>query len=176
MTAPKGNKRALGNPGGGRPTVYKPEYCQIAHDMCLLGGATDVKLADRFGVNESTITDWKRVHPEFFRALRNGKDGADEAVVVSLWERAKGYSHDDVDIRTVALGNNQGSEIVQTPIRKHYPPDTAAASLWLRNRQPKFWREKTDVEVTGPNGGPVQQVNMTPSEFAEIAKATARDI
>jgi hypothetical protein len=32
---------------------------------------------------------------------------------------------------------------------KCYPPDTAAASLWLRNRQPAKWRDKTDVEHSG---------------------------
>ena len=35
------------------------------------------------------------------------------------------------------------------PYVEHYPPDTAAASLWLRNRQPKLWRERSEnVQVT----------------------------
>ena len=28
------------------------------------------------------------------------------------------------------------------PYTEHYPPDTQAASLWLRNRQPRQWRDK----------------------------------
>ncbi|WP_295448053.1 hypothetical protein [uncultured Thiodictyon sp.] len=33
-----------------------------------------------------------------------------------------------------------------TEISKHYPPDTAAASLWLRNRQPALWWDKVEIE------------------------------
>jgi hypothetical protein len=29
-----------------------------------------------------------------------------------------------------------------------YPPDTNAASLWLRNRRPDLWRDKQDVDMT----------------------------
>ena len=34
-----------------------------------------------------------------------------------------------------------------TPIVKRYPPDTNAASLWLRNRHPAMWKER--IEHTG---------------------------
>jgi hypothetical protein len=48
-----------------------------------------------------------------------------------------------MDIRVV-----QG-EIVQTPIRKFYPPDTTAAIFWLKNRKPGEWRDKQELEHTG---------------------------
>ncbi len=37
MAAPKGNKYAKGNRGGGRPTLYKPKYAEIAERMCAMG-------------------------------------------------------------------------------------------------------------------------------------------
>jgi len=70
-------------------------------------------------------------------------------VARSLYQRAIGYSHEDVDIRVV------DKEIVKTKIVKHYPPDVTAASLWLRNRRPDLWRDKQDIEVSGKGGGPV---------------------
>ena len=82
--------------------------------------------------------------------MRRGKTRADALVSQSLLERAVGYSHPDVDIRTISVGNGL-SEIIQTPIIKHYPPDTAAASLWLRNRQPDKWRDKPEVSVSVNN-------------------------
>jgi hypothetical protein len=39
-------------------------------------------------------------------------------------------------------------EPVLTTIVKHYPPDTNAASLWLRNRHPQRWRDKIEHEHT----------------------------
>ena len=63
----------------------------------------------------------------------------------------------------MASGNGQGSEIVITPTVKHYPPDTQAASLWLRNRQPQLWRDKTEVAVDATVRGAVAyKANMPP--------------
>lgn len=123
---------------GGRPTLYKPEYAELAKKFCLLG-ADDKELARMFGVVESTINLWKLNHPEFSESMREGKEIADAKIAESLYHRAKGYKHDDVHI-----SNYQGM-ITVTPLVKHYPPDTAAASLWLRNRQPDKWRDKVDV-------------------------------
>lgn len=133
----------------GRPTKYQAEYAEQAYKLCLLG-ATDAKLADFFGVSEATVNTWKTAHPEFLESITRGKDAADAEIASALFHRAKGYSHPEVDIRVVA------SEIVQTPLVKHYPPDTPAASLWLRNRQPALWRDKVDMEHTGANGGAIQ--------------------
>lgn len=135
--------------GRGRPTKYQAEYAEQAYKLCLLG-ATDAKLADFFGVSEATVNTWKTAHPEFLESITRGKDSADAEIAQALFHRAKGYSHPEVDIRVVA------SEIVQTPLVKHYPPDTPAASLWLRNRQPALWRDKVDMEHTGANGGAIQ--------------------
>jgi hypothetical protein len=147
MTTRASGKKATGS-NAGRPTSYKPEYAEQAYKLCLLG-ATDAKLADFFGVSESTLNLWKQEHAQFSESMAEGKDQADAEIAKALFHRAKGYSHPEVDIRVVA------SEIVQTKLVKHYPPDTAAASLWLRNRQPKLWRDKQELEHTGADGGPL---------------------
>lgn len=126
----------------GRPTDYRAEYDEQAYKLCLLG-ATDAKLADFFGVSESTINLWKLEHAGFSESITRGKESADAEIAQALFHRAKGYSHPEVDIKVVER------VIVQTPLTKHYPPDTAAASLWLRNRQPKLWRDKVETELSG---------------------------
>lgn len=125
---------------GGRPSKYKPEYAQQAAKLCALG-AVDSQLADFFEVSVSTINLWKIQHFEFSESLAIPKEQADTRVEQSLYRRALGYEHDEVDIRVV------NGEIVQTPLRKHYPPDTAAATIWLKNRA--GWRDKQDLEHTG---------------------------
>ncbi len=134
----------------GRPTAFKPEFPKIAYKLTLLG-AIDKDLADAFDVSTQTINSWKHEFPEFLESIKNGKENADAFVAESLFKRATGYSHEDVDIRAVALGNNQGSEIVKTTIIKHYPPDTVAAIFWLKNRRPKNWREKLEVLHDDPS-------------------------
>lgn len=107
--------------------------------MCLLG-ATDKDLAKFFEVEESTLNNWKKDHPEFLESIKEGKDQADAIVAQSLFHRATGYSHKDVDIRMYK------GKIVTTPLTKHYPPDSTAAIFWLKNRQPEKWRDKQEIK------------------------------
>lgn len=141
MSAPKGNKFAAGNKGGGRPTRYKSEYADMAYKIALLG-CTDEELGEVFGVSEQTINNWKSRHKEFSLALTRGKMLADAEVAEKLFHRAKGYSHE-----AVKIFNQQGEEMI-VPYTEHYPPDTQAASLWLRNRQPAKWRDKQEIDAT----------------------------
>lgn len=138
----------------GRPSKYKPEFAKQAAKLCKLG-ATDAELAEFFEVAVSTIGLWKVKHKEFSDAQKMGKDESDARVERSLYLRALGYEHDEVDIRVV------DKSIVQTPIRKYYPPDTTAAIFWLKNRKPEDWRDKTEVEATVEEVGESQ-----PNEIA----------
>lgn len=152
--------KASGNGKVGRPSAYETKFCEQAYKLCLLG-ATDAELADFFGVSEQTVNAWKVQHPEFLESMRAGKEEADATIAESLYHRAKGYSHPETHV-----SNYQG-DVTLTPLTKHYPPDTAAASLWLRNRQPKRWRDKVDHELAGPNGGPIPvkaDVTVDPGE------------
>lgn len=148
---------------GGRPTAYKPEFAEQAKAQCV-EGATDQELADFFEVSVRTLYRWKNTFPEFCQALKAAKAPADERVERSLYERALGYERDEVDIRVVE------GQIVQTTIRKFYPPDTTAAIFWLKNRRPDEWRDKVDHELTGKNGGPLSLALISFSE----AKAALR--
>ena len=137
---------------GGRPTKYKPEHCEMAYKFCLMG-ATNDQLADLFEVGISSIERWIVEYDEFRGALKKGKEVADAEIAQALYHRAKGYSHEDTHV-----SNYQG-EITLTPLVKHYPPDTAAAFIWLKNRQ--GWTDKSTQEHTGENGGPIRYSKLT---------------
>lgn len=124
----------------GRPSSYKPEYAEQAAKLCELG-ATDHDLAEFFKVSYRTIQNWKIDHEEFLHSLKVGKEIPDGNVERSLYQRAVGYSHPDTDIKVIE------GKVVTTEITKHYPPDTTAAIFWLKNRKPKDWRDKQEVEL-----------------------------
>jgi hypothetical protein len=126
----------------GRPSDYKPEYCELAKKQCE-EGATDQELADYFDVSVRTLYRWKNSHPEFCQALKASKAPADERVERSLFERAVGYERDEIDIRVI------DGRIVQTPIRKFYPPDPTSMIFWLKNRRAAEWRDKQEIEHKG---------------------------
>ena len=120
---------------GGRPTKYKEEYNEQARKHCLLG-ATDVQLGEFFGVDESTINVWKHKHPKFQESINKGKYIADEEVAEALNHRARGYSHPEDKF---FLHNGK---VITQRTTKHYPPDTAAAFIWLKNRA--GWKDKQE--------------------------------
>lgn len=132
----------------GRPTKYKEEYNEQVEKLGRLG-ATDKEIANFFNIEESTLNNWKRDHPEFLESIKRGKEYSDANVAQRLYERAMGFEHDSEEIKVVALGKNEGSEIVRVPIRKIYPPDPTAAIFWLKNRRPKEWRDKQEISVQG---------------------------
>jgi hypothetical protein len=134
--------------GPGRPTDYRPEFADIAVQMCARG-ATMAELADKFGVVRSTIYQWLAAHQEFSDAVRVGKEVADERVGFSVYERAVGYTYDAVKIMQY-----EGVPVI-VPHKEHVPPDVSAAKFWLTNRQPEKWRERVSNEVTGKDGAPL---------------------
>lgn len=124
----------------GRPTKYKEEYVDQAYKLCLLGH-TDEEMAQFFEVHISTIYEWKNEHPEFSDAIKKGKEFADFDVVQSLYNRAIGMTIK----KQVVKGEGAVVEI-----EDEIPPDTTAMIFWLKNRQPKKWRDK---QVTEHEGG-----------------------
>jgi len=133
----------------GRPSSYKPDYADQAYRLGLLG-LTDEELAAFFGVSHTTIYEWDKAHPEFAESRARGKLPADAHVATRLYQRALGYSHPAVKIFMPAGAR----EPVVADYIEHYPPDTQAASWWLKNRQPKRWRDRQ--EHTGADGGPME--------------------
>lgn len=125
-----------------RPSKYEAKFAKEAAKLCKLG-ATDAQLADFFEVSVSTINLWKVQYKEFSESVKVPKAEADEKVEQSLYRRAMGYEHDEVDIKVVA------GALIQTPIRRYYPPDSTAMIFWLKNRKPGEWRDKQDVELSG---------------------------
>ena len=133
----------------GRPSKYDPDLNDKVIKFCEMG-ATNMDLAEFFGVSVATITNWKRENPEFLAAINEGKRLADERVEQSLYKRATGYSHPEEKIFC-----SDGS-IVRATTTKHYPPDSTAMIYWLKNRKPKEWRDKHEMQLSGPDGGPIQ--------------------
>lgn len=126
----------------GRPSGYKPEFCQQAADLCARG-ATDAELAEFFKVSARTIYRWQNEFPDFCQSLKAAKDIADERVIRSLYHKAVGYTFDAVKIFMPAGADSP----VFAPYQEHVPPDTTAAIFWLKNRRSQDWRDKSEQVI-----------------------------
>ena len=133
----------------GRPSKYADGYSvgfpELGFRLALLG-AVDEEIAEAFDISLRTLMNWKVAHPELARKINEGKTIANANVAHSLYQRAMGYEHDDIDIRVVS------GEIVQTKIRKYYAPDPTSCIFFLKNREPKHWRDKVETGITDRDG------------------------
>ena len=126
----------------GRRTTFHPAYCKQAGVLAGYGLKLN-QIAQALGVTPQTISGWRNKYPEFDEAITSAKLDIDRQVEAALFQRATGYDAPDTHVSQFE------GRIIKTPLIKHYPPDITAASLWLRNRQPQRWRDKTEIEHAG---------------------------
>lgn len=117
MAAPRKDK-AKRHPGG-RPTLYKPEYCEMVVEK-MAEGYTQVGFAGSIRVSEATIYNWANEHPEFFEALKIGK-----AVSAYYWE----------------TGAKRVAETGEGNAAMHI--------FGLKNRVPGEWRDRQEITGAG---------------------------
>ena len=124
----------------GRPTLYRPDYCELARNYCLLG-ATNEELGAFFGVTRRTIDNWIADQPDVEAAVKSGRLVADSKVACGLYARAIGIER---TVKRTALYRGEPKDF-ETNV--YFPPDTQACIFWLRNRRRQTWRD-------GPNAAP----------------------
>jgi hypothetical protein len=128
----------------GRLKLYRDSFTELAYKFCMLG-ADNKRLGELFGVDMERIEHWIATKRDFREAVQMGREIADAEIAHALYHRAKGYSHKAEKI----FYDGKAGDVVRAEYTEHYPPDTQAASFWLRNRHPEKWREKTEVAHDG---------------------------
>jgi len=102
----------------GRPTKYKPEFCQLAIDL-LSEGHSLYALASECNVSFETLMNWQNEHPEFLESIKIGK-----AKSAHWWEnRVKEFA-------ITGVGN------------------ATAIIFGLKNRARKTWQDKQEMDVS----------------------------
>ncbi len=150
------NGRFVEGNGYGRPTAFKPEFLEQARKLFQLG-ATDHEVADFFEVDRRTLTNWRNTIPEFAEASAVGKAVADDRVEQSLYHKAIGYTYDSEKIFC------DKGVVVRASTVEHVPPDTQAATFWLKNRRKELWRDTSQIDHSSSDGSmspqpPVYQI------------------
>lgn len=112
---------------GGRPTKYKPEYCEmlIKHGQ---DGLSYESFAGVIDVNVDTLYEWEKVYPEFSEAKNNFRAKSllfwDKVGIEGLWE--------------VSQYDDDGNLIYKKKL------NTTNWIFQMKNRH--NWRDKTEVE------------------------------
>lgn len=102
-------------------------------------GLTDEQIASNMGVGTTTLYRWKNDYREIQESLKRGKEVVDRQVENALLKRALGYKYSEQAVTKEGI----------VDIEKQQHPDTTAQIFWLKNRKPREWRDKQDVEHSG---------------------------
>lgn len=153
----------------GRPGVYSEHYPELARRLALLG-VTDKEMASVFGISVEGLYVWDKKYPDFMKSRARGGMVADGAVAARLFHRAVGYDHEAVKI----FMPQGAEEPIYAPYTEHYPPDTQAATWWLKNRQKDKWQDKTDINWNGRLAVAAVPIDM--AQLTEEQREVMRDV
>lgn len=129
----------------GRPTDYKPEYCQRVIELGR-EGKSKVQIAADLDVAKQTIDNWAVAHPDFLDSLTRARDLAQ-----AWWENTG---------QTGMTAQTFHASLWAKQVSCRFPDD---------------YREVTRQELTGKNGEPIrvkrEASEFSDEELAAIASA-----
>lgn len=132
-------------------------------------GLTDKQIAYNLGISEDTFYEYKKKHSEFSEALKKGKEVVDYEVENALLKRALGYEYEEKTYET-SYDERTGKSIERLTKRttKQVAPDTTAQIFWLKNRKPREWRDKQQIEHSGEINNPFK--DLSTEELRQLIK------
>lgn len=125
---------------GGRPSKYDKIDLELVEKLAGLG-LIDTDISDMLDISVASLNNYKK-NPKFLESLKKGKVKADAKVTQSLYQRAIGYNHADINFSAYK------GEVTQTPYTKYIAPDVTAQIFWLKNRRPDLWRDRYETDLT----------------------------
>jgi hypothetical protein len=102
-------------------------------------GLSESQIANNLGVAMSTFSDYKIKHPELMEALKKGKEVFITEVENALAKKALGFYYEE---EKTYIRHEDGKDVKYKEISKKYqPPDVAACSLLLKNKDRGNWSD-----------------------------------
>lgn len=127
----------MANGAGGRPALYEPSMCEQVKEWYGEGMPCHA-IADKLGIAECTLYEWKNKYPEFGEAFKKGKKRIVGNVVGAMYKRAMGYDAEETTIeRKWDAAKQEYIEIPTKVTRKHVAADTTAQQVLLYNLDPE---------------------------------------
>lgn len=146
--------------------VLRPEEWLEPEKLILIEGWAreglfDKHIAEKMGVSEATLYNYKKKYPEIKEALRKGKEVVDFEIENALYKRAIGYT-----IRIKEDKVDKNGDIHECERDLHIPGDVTAQIFWLKNRKRMQWRDK--VEYSN-DGGEISKIDELIKEIKKNA-------
>jgi hypothetical protein len=132
---------------GGRPTLYRREYCEQIVDAMAIGLSGEAAAA-KIGISARSLFNWQGRHPEFLQAIQEGRQKC-----LLFWEE-----------RAIAIANGEPGNVQMTTL-----------ALKNRSRAAYGWHHDSQrVEHSGPDGAPVA-IETAARNTIDVSRMSADD-
>lgn len=119
-------------------------------------GMTMDEMAAFWDVARSTVFRWAKLNKDFSDHIKHGRERAELNVEKSLYKRAVGFEYTEKEYTVVAGVTTLTKKKVKT-----VAPDVGAIAFFLKNKRPDKWRDRKDLEVSGPERKPLALIMTT---------------
>lgn len=121
---------------------YDKSFDVVARKIVTLGGTLS-DLAEALGIDEQSVRLMALREPSFNEAIRDGRRDDIATAESSLHRRMTGFYAPEEKI----FYNSQDDKVIRVQTDRYYPPDTAAAIFWLKNRAPNEWKDRRELTM-----------------------------
>lgn len=157
----------------GRPTSYRPEYCQKLIEHMRQGhGFHTFGVTLEPMVSHQTLYDWLDAHQDFLEAKSVGEKLSEKTWEEILRAGATGQLRriKKETPKTDAYGNVMYDANGKIIMEREFEPavfNATATVFALKNKFPARWRDRKEVELGGKGGGPIKFSNLSKEEARE---------
>ncbi|KKM66655.1 hypothetical protein LCGC14_1479010 [marine sediment metagenome] len=139
---PKARKKPGPKLKGGRPTLFKQEFAEIAKEL-ILHGMSLSKLAIFLKIHRDTLYQWMKDHPKFSDTITKAQDDYNcGRVEKSMLRSAQGFRFTE----TTHEADKDGNMVLTKKVRKFVPPNATMAIFWSTNRAKNRWKHQNRME------------------------------
>lgn len=132
-------------------------------------GYTYTDIANRIGIDLSTLRRWRVQYPEIEHALKQGREIIDYKVENALLKSALGYKTKEVKV-TTTIRYGKTIETVKEVTDKEQAPNVSAIQCWLYNRLPDKWKKNRDQLIELDEEDTKIQVTVTRASAGQTTK------
>ena len=132
-------------------------------------GISHEELANRIGINRTTLYSWIQRCPEIEDAIKQGQERTVQYIENALMKKINGYTlRDTKRYKTTDKDGNIVERIEVT--EKEVGPDTSAIIYALKVKDPDRWNEKIRMEHSGRVDSTVNRyANLSEDELKKLA-------
>lgn len=124
-------------------TKYRDDFPERAFKMAH-AGMIDDQIAKELGIAKDTFYRYQKIHPEFKKALSDGKQRPDDIVEAALYKNAIGYDYEEIKTREQIVSGKKRK--IKEVTKKHIPGNVTAQIFWLKNRRRDRWKDKWEID------------------------------